>query len=51
MPPPQHYGIQWLAEWFLFLGIEFQYWMPLALAIVVLDVIYLWIRKSHKKPD
>lgn len=35
---------QWLAGEFVFLGVHFQNWMPVALAIVVLAILYQWLR-------
>jgi hypothetical protein len=34
--------MDFLAERFTFLGVEFQYWMPIVLAAVALYVLYLW---------
>jgi hypothetical protein len=35
----------WLTREFTFLGAHFQNWMPMAIGIVVLFVLYLWIRE------
>jgi hypothetical protein len=37
---------QWLAGEFTLLGVHFQNWMALALAIVVLWVVFLWWKGS-----
>jgi hypothetical protein len=37
---------RWLAGEFTFLGVHFQNWMPLALAIIALWVLFLWSRGS-----
>jgi uncharacterized membrane protein len=34
--------MNFLAEHFRFLGIDFQYWMPIVVGAVALYVIYLW---------
>jgi hypothetical protein len=33
----------WLVREFTFLGIHFQNWMPVAVGIVVLLILYFWI--------
>jgi len=35
----------WLVGEFTFLGIHFQHWMLVALAIVVLSILYEWLRR------
>jgi hypothetical protein len=37
---------QWLAGEFTLLGVHFQNWMPLALAIIVLWVVFMWWKGS-----
>jgi hypothetical protein len=39
---------EWLARDFTFLGVHFQNWMPLALVIVLLCVIFQWVRGSFR---
>jgi hypothetical protein len=39
---------EWLAREFTVLGIHFQNWMPLALAIVVLGVLLQWLRSTPR---
>jgi hypothetical protein len=38
---------EWLAREFTFLGIHFQNWMPLALAIVVFGVLLQWLSSAR----
>jgi hypothetical protein len=38
---------EWLAQEFTFLGVHFQNWMPLALAIVVLAALLQWFRSAR----
>jgi hypothetical protein len=39
---------EWLAREFTFLGIHFQNWMPLALAIVMLGVLFQLLRSTRR---
>jgi hypothetical protein len=34
----------WLAQGFTVFGVHFQNWMPVAAAIVLAAVIYMWMR-------
>jgi hypothetical protein len=38
---------EWLASEFTLFGVHFQNWMPLALAIVVLGVLFQWHRSRN----
>jgi len=39
---------QWLVGEFTFLGIHFQNWMPLTVGIVLLFILYQWLRASRR---
>jgi hypothetical protein len=39
---------EWLARDFTFVGLHLQNWMPLALVIVLLCVIFQWLRGSFR---
>lgn len=41
---------QWMVGWFSILGIQFQNWMAVAFAIVVLSILYLWLRRRLGSP-
>ena len=41
-PMPADGVMNFLAEHFSFLGIDFQYWMPITVGAVALYVLYLW---------
>jgi hypothetical protein len=37
--------LHWLVGYSEVLGLHFQNWMPVMAAIVMLEILYLWIRK------
>jgi hypothetical protein len=37
-----------LAERFTFLGVEFQYWMPIVLAVFAAYAFYLWRSRDSR---
>jgi len=39
---------EWLVRDFTFVGVHLQNWMPLALVIVLLCVIFQWLRGSFR---
>ena len=39
---------EWLARDFTFVGVHLQNWMPLALVIVLLCIIFQWLRGSFR---
>jgi len=39
-------GLQWLVGYSDFLGVHFQNWMPVMAAIVVLELLYLSLRRA-----
>jgi hypothetical protein len=41
--------MNWLVEEFTFLGVPFQNWMLLALAIIVSSIFYTWITGQFRK--
>ena len=42
---------QWLVGQFSILGVHFQNWMAVAFAIVVLWLLYLWLRGRLGRPN
>jgi hypothetical protein len=39
---------QWLVGEFAVFGVHFQNWMPIAVAIVLLCIVYQWIRGFNR---
>ena len=47
MDNPEHVVGAFLTHEFVFLGIEFQNWMVVAAAMVLLYLIYLWVTNRN----